>query len=70
MRRREVIKKISDEAKAQGVVWGLARHGANHDVYRLGGRMIPIARHREFVNLTAEVVWRECEAQLGKDWWR
>ena len=70
MKRREVIKRIADAAGAQGVSWHLARQGANHEVWVLGGVMIPIARHREFGNRTAEMIWKECEAQLGKDWWR
>lgn len=70
MKRRELIKRISKEAKAQGLDWSPARQGSNHEVYSLDGLMIPIGRHTEFGNKYAEAVWKECEPKLGEDWWR
>lgn len=70
MKRREVLRKITKEARAQGVEWAFVRQGANHEVYSLDGVMIPIARHGEFGNRAAEMIWKECEARLGEDWWR
>ena len=70
MKRRDVIGKITRAAKAQGVSWTIARQGANHEVWDLAGLMIPIARHSELGNRAAEMIWKECEARLGKDWWR
>ncbi len=70
MRTREVIKKIKAEAKAKGVTWEFVRAGANHDVYSLGGTIIPIPRHTEMGNNMARVIWKECEGQLGEGWWR
>lgn len=65
-----MIKRIEREAKAQAKVWTLSRNGARHDVYTLDGVMIPIARHTEFGNRSAEMIWKECEEVLGKGWWR
>lgn len=65
-----MIKKIQAEAKRQGVTWEFARSGANHDVYSLGGVMIPIHRHTEMGNRGAEMIWKECAEVLGKDWWK
>lgn len=48
----------------------VARQGSNHEVYSLGGLMIPIGRATEFGNKYAEMVWEECEPKLGEDWWR
>lgn len=70
MRTREVIRKIAREARKQNLSWSVERKGANHDVYSLDGLMIPIARHTEMGNLTAEMIWKECEPKLGKGWWR
>lgn len=70
MKRREVIRKISREARSQGLSWDLDRQGASHEIYRLEGVMIPISRQRELGYLQAETIWKECEARLGKDWWR
>jgi hypothetical protein len=70
MRRHEVIKKIKKEAKAQAVDWALVRQGANHEIYSLGGTIVPIPRHTEIDDQFARTIWKECEVQLGKGWWR
>lgn len=70
MRRRDLIKTIAAEAARQGLAWELARTGANHDIYRLDGLMIPVGRHRDLDRDYAAMVYRECEAKLGKGWWR
>ncbi|HEY2086233.1 MAG TPA: hypothetical protein VGH54_09440 [Mycobacterium sp.] len=70
MKRREVIKRISKQAKVDGVAFDLKREGANHSVYDVGGCMIPIPRHNEIGDRTAEGIFKECEPVLGKDWWR
>jgi len=69
-RRREVIKKVRTAARRRGLEWFAAREGANHTVYNLDGLMIPIARHSEIDNQMAEIIFKECAAKLGKDWWR
>jgi hypothetical protein len=46
------------------------RSGGSHDVYKLDGLMIPIGHHRDFDRGCAEMIYRECEAKLGKGWWR
>lgn len=67
---RDIVKRISREAKRQGVDFGLAREGANHTVYLLGSTMIPIPRHREVGEGLTEQIYRECQDELGKGWWR
>lgn len=70
MKRDELIKKIKKAAKRQGVAWAFDYHGANHDLYLLAGKKIPIERHAELDNRYAEKVYKECEEVLGKGWWR
>lgn len=70
MNRTALLKKIAKAAKANDSEWVLSRNGANHDVYTLDGVMIPIARHTEFGNRSAETIFKECEEILGKGWWR
>ena len=70
MKRRDLVKKISKEAKQQGVQWALAREGANHSVYALDGVIVPIPRHKELGENLAEDIFKECEEKLGKGWWR
>jgi hypothetical protein len=69
-KRRDVVSTIAGEARTKGVSWELAREGANHTVYSLDGLLIPIARHNEIDNVMAQKIYKECEAKLGKGWWR
>lgn len=64
------MKRIAQAAREQGVEWTKAREGANHTVFSLDGLMVPIARHREIDNQMAQIIYRECEPKLGKDWWK
>lgn len=70
MNRTAVIKRIQKAAKRQGASWALDTHGKKHDLYDLNGEMIPIPRHNEISEQMAEVIWKECEGELGKGWWR
>jgi hypothetical protein len=38
-------------------------------VFRLGSAMIPIPRHAEIDRRLAEMIFKECEAELGRRWW-
>ncbi len=49
---------------------GPHREGRNHTLYRLGATMIPIPRHTELDDRFAELVFQECESELGERWWR
>ena len=57
------------EARHQGVEWRQVE-GAKHDTFWLGSVKIPIPRHAEIGQRTAEDILHECEAELGKGWWR
>jgi hypothetical protein len=70
VKRRVVIKKIEQGAKRKGVAWTLHSEGANHSIYMLAGKRIPIERHSEIDDLLAEKVFKECEEVLGRRWWR
>jgi hypothetical protein len=69
VKRTEPIRKIRQEAKRQGVSWKAAE-GARHDTFWLGSVKIPIPRHAEIGLRTTEDILHECEAELGKGWWR
>jgi hypothetical protein len=69
VKRSELIKKIRQEAKRQGVAWKAAE-GAKHDMFWLGSLKIPIPRHTEIGQRTTEDILHECEEELGKGWWR
>lgn len=70
MRKRDLLKQIGDEARAQKRVWALLRQGANHEVWILDGVRIPIPRHSEVGEMLAVQIFKQCESKLGEGWWR
>jgi hypothetical protein len=69
-KRAEILSLIEKAAKAAELKFMLLREGANHSIYDLDGVMIPIARHRELGQRYAETILKQCEAKLGRGWWR
>lgn len=67
---RDIAKKIAKAAEKRQLKFAFVRHGANHDVWSLDGVTIPIPRHREIDNQTAEMIYKECAEKLGRGWWR
>jgi len=41
-----------------------------HEAWICDGMRIPIPRHREINDYTAQGIMRDLEIKLGKDWWR
>ena len=58
MKRRDLIQHLSDE----GCV--LARHGANHDLYRnvITGKIEAVPRHAEINEFTAKAIIKKLSA--------
>ena len=54
MRQAELLKRIKKIARDAGMELEFVRHGANHDQYRINGQLIPIPRHREIKERTAQ----------------
>lgn len=69
MRTAEVIKKIRNEARKQGVAFETFER-TNHTGIRVGSITTTIGRHRETSNLMAETIYKQVEPALGKGWWR
>lgn len=65
-----MIKRISKQAKDDGVDFDLKREGGNHSVFDVGGCMIPIPRHKEIDDNLAREIFRQCEPVFGEDWWK
>ena len=69
-KRAEILRKIQTAADTRGVRFTQRREGANHSLYDLDGLMVTIGRHKEFTNRHAEMVYKQCQSKLGKDWWK
>lgn len=71
MKRRDLIQKIAKGAKDAGVSWSRLPGGTGrHEAWECDGMRIPVPRHREINEYTAQGIMRDLEAKLGKDWWR
>jgi predicted RNA binding protein YcfA (HicA-like mRNA interferase family) len=70
VKRRDLLRTISAAAGAAGLDFESVRPGGAHEVFSLDGLIIPVPRHREIAEGTARSILRQCEAKLGKDWWR
>ena len=64
------MKTLAREARRRGVEWIIEREGGRHTLYRLGETLIPVPRHAEIDEGLAEGIFKQCEAELGKGWWR
>ncbi len=64
------MDKIAGAAERAGLLWEILRQGGNHTLYRLDGVTVPIARHNDLDEYYAVRVYKQCEAKLGKGWWR
>jgi mRNA interferase HicA len=59
VKRRDLIRELGRMAARAGMPFVLVRHGADHDQYRLGRMLIPVPRHREVNERTAQGILRD-----------
>jgi mRNA interferase HicA len=59
VKRRDLINELSAIAEQKGLSLELIRHGANHEVFRIGDKIVPIPRHREIKANTARSILKE-----------
>lgn len=69
MKRRDLLKKIRQAAKA---------HGASYEEFEMtrhtgvvvGDTRTTVARHNEIQDRMAVVIFKQLEQELGEGWWR
>lgn len=69
MNRRQVLKKLQDQAKAQGLSFSVEEL-TRHTGVAVGGHRSTIGRHAEVPEGAAKAFWKQFEGELGKGWWR
>ena len=69
-KKRDVLRIIKTAAESRSVKFSLLRHGAGHDIWRLGTKNIPIPRHNELDGSLTMLLFKKCEEIFGNDWWR
>lgn len=70
MKRRDLLKKISDAAKAGDLIFASIRNKGDHEVFTLDGQRVIVPRHTEINEVTAREILKSLEDKLGKDWWK
>lgn len=70
MKRRDLLKRIGDAAKLNGMSLELIREGAKHGIYSVGSLEFAVPRHSELNEYTAQAIMKDLAEELGKDWWR
>lgn len=63
MKRAELLKKLKDTAKNNGLKLEFIREGANHSLYRIGNWEFPVARHTEINENTARDTIKRAEKE-------
>ena len=61
MKRADLLRRLDRLAADTGVDFRLHRHGGRLDVYRFGGAMVIVPRHREIEEQTARAILRNCD---------
>jgi mRNA interferase HicA len=69
VKREKLMGLIVAAARTNCVTFELVRQG-NHEVWRCGGKLFPVPRHREINEHTARGIMRSLEPWLGEGWWR
>ena len=69
MNRRDVIKKVQREAKAQGLTFTTVEL-TRHTGIVVGGFRSTLGRHTEIPEQAARAFWKQFEQVLGERWWR
>lgn len=70
MKRKDLLKKVSEAAKAKGLIFASIRNKGDHEVFSLDGQRVTVPRHSEINELTARSILKDLEDKLGKDWWK
>ena len=69
MKRIDLLRAISKAAAEADLPWVLTREGGNHSIFTLRDTDVQIPRHREINELTAKVIMKHLEKELGVKWW-
>jgi len=67
MKRRDLLRALSEAAGAAGERFEPVRSGASHDIYRVAGLTVVIPRHKEINELTARRLIKNVQAHLMKE---
>lgn len=64
MKKKDLIKHLKGLSKTNDVPFEKLRQGANHEVWAFNGQRLPIPRHNEINELTANGIIGDAEQTL------
>jgi len=70
VKRRDLIKRIRDEAKRRGLPFVVIDTRGKHDKLIFMEVRVPIPRHKEIATGKGESIMKLFEQYFGKNWWR
>lgn len=69
VKRRAVIQRLRNEARARGLAFDVVEL-TRHTAVKVGATSKTLGRHAEVDDLTAHKFWDQFESEFGKGWWR
>lgn len=56
MKRRALLRQLTQIGESKNLKLELVRHGAGHDIYHLGNAVLTIGRHADIPEPTAKII--------------
>jgi hypothetical protein len=70
VKKRELKKLIALGAREAGILFVELRHHGRHEIYLLGNSEIHFGKHVEIKHGEFYAIVKECEPELGDNWWK
>lgn len=65
MRRSDLLRQLEQVAADADGTFAFHREGGNHEIWKANGKSIPIPRHREVNDYTAQKIISQVQDALG-----
>ena len=70
MNKRELKKMITKAAYKRKLLFVELRHRGRHEIYTLGSSQIHFGKHADVKHGEFFAIVKECEPELGANWWK
>ena len=70
VKKRELKKMISKAAYERKLLFVELRHRGRHEIYTLGSSQIHFGKHADVKHGEFFAIVKECEPELGANWWK
>jgi len=70
VKKLELKKMIARAAREKHLLFVELRHHGRHEIYTLGNTQIHFGKHVEIKYGEFFAIVKECESELGDNWWK